>query len=29
MNEILTPPRRKAKGGIIDETDELLKILGE
>ena len=29
MNEILTPPRRKAKGGLIDETDEILKILGE
>jgi len=29
MNEILTPPRRKAKGGIIDETDEILKIIGE
>ncbi len=29
MNEILTPPRKKAKGGLIDETDEILKILGE
>ena len=29
MNEILTPPRRKAKGGLIDKTDEILKILGE
>ena len=29
MNEILTPQRKKAKGGLIDETDEILKILGE